>query len=265
MERISVIFEKVRKERPLVHHITNWVTIYDCANVLRTVGALPVMAHAREEVSEMTHISSALVFNIGTLSTGLVESMKIAGKTANKEGKPIVLDAVGAGATSFRNEKVLELIRELKIDVIKGNRSEIASISGLNVLTRGVESTEVAQDMKEIAWKLAREREATVIVTGKEDIVADRNSVYLCQNGHPMMGNIVGTGCMAASLAGAFAAVDEDYAMACLSSLAVFGIAGEIAAGKSFGPGSFKQNLYDALYNLSGNDIKELVKTEKAA
>ncbi|MBN2067771.1 MAG: hydroxyethylthiazole kinase, partial [Candidatus Diapherotrites archaeon] len=119
------ILEKVRSKKPLVHHITNWVTIYDCANIVRAVGALPVMAHAIEEVEEMQAIASALVLNIGTLTPELVESMIAAAKKANSEQHPVVLDAVGVGATKLRNEKALEILDFARIDIVKGNASEI--------------------------------------------------------------------------------------------------------------------------------------------
>lgn len=265
MSRTAEILKKLKEKKPLVHHITNWVTIYDCANVVRTIGALPVMAHAKEEAAEMAGMASALVLNIGTLTGSLVESMKLAGKAANVKNVPVVLDAVGAGATGFRDEKSLELIRELHIDIIKGNRSEIAKLSGMDVFTKGVESTEFEGNLEEIARKLACKRNSTVVITGREDIIADRDSLYICRNGHPMMGSIVGTGCMAASIIGAFAAVEKDYALAAAAAMAVFGIAGELAAEKSEGPGTFKEQLYNALYKLGPADIEKLEKLEEKA
>ena len=204
------ILKKVKEQKPLVHHITNWVTIYDCANIVRAIGALPVMAHAKEEAADMSKIASALVLNIGTLTTELIESMKIAGKAANEKKIPIVLDAVGVGATKLRDDKALELLNELNINIIKGNASEIAKLAGEEVQTKGVEATKVEADLIELAKKLANDRKATVVITGKEDIVTNGTDIYLCQNGHNMMGSIVGTGCMVASVIGAFAAVEED-------------------------------------------------------
>lgn len=138
MIEAAEILRKLRDEKPLVHHITNWVTIYDCANIVRAIGALPVMAHAKEEAADMAKIANALVLNIGTLTTELIESMKLAGKAANEKGIPIVLDAVGVGATKLRDDKAFELLNDLKIDIIKGNSSEIAKFAGENVQTRGV-------------------------------------------------------------------------------------------------------------------------------
>ena len=128
--KIYEIFERVKKDKPLVHHITNWVTICDCANMTRAFGALPVMAHAKEESGDMAAISSALVLNIGTLSPELIESMIVAAKSANRKGIPVVLDAVGVGATRLRNESAAKLLDVVRIDIIKGNSSEIAKLAG---------------------------------------------------------------------------------------------------------------------------------------
>jgi len=262
MGETSKILQRVRTQKPLVHHITNWVTIYDCANVLRAIGALPVMAHAEEEVADMALLASALVLNIGTLTPELIEAMKVAGKAANVKNIPVVLDAVGAGATRLRDDKAAELLNELRIDIVKGNASEMARIAGLDVYTRGVEATKVEGNLREIARKLAIQREAVVVITGKQDIITDGKSLYLCNNGHDMMSSIVGTGCMAASVIAAFAAVEKNYARAAASALVVLGIAGELGARTAGGPGTFKQYFYDALYNLNESDIDRMEKLE---
>jgi hydroxyethylthiazole kinase len=232
---------------------------------VRAVGALPVMAHAKEEAGDMSKIASALVLNIGTLTNELIEAMKIAGKAANKKGIPIVLDAVGVGATKLRDDKALELLNELKIDIIKGNASEIAKLAGMEVQTKGVEATKVEANLIEVAQKLANDKKATVVLTGVEDIITDGGDVYLCKNGHDMMGSIVGTGCMAASVIGAFAAVEKDYCKAAASALVCFGIAGELASRNSTGPGSYKESFYDEIFNLDEIDIHDMEKLEKKA
>jgi hydroxyethylthiazole kinase len=260
---IDRIFEKVRKEKPLVHHITNWVTIYDCANITRAFGAFPVMAHAKEESGDMSKIASALVLNIGTLTPELIESMILAGKSANKKGIPVVLDAVGVGATKLRDDKTFELLEKIKVNIIKGNASEIARVAGKAVVTKGVESTKVKDNLITLAKKLANERKITVVITGEEDIVTDGKRVFLVRNGHKMMGNIVGTGCMAASVIGSFAAVEKDYTLASTAALSCFGIAGELAAMKSNGPGSFKERFYDEVFNLNSKIIKEMIKIDE--
>jgi len=260
---VHEILERVWAEKPLVHHITNWVTIYDCANITRAFGALPVMAHAVEESGDMAGIASSLVLNIGTLTPSLVESMMEAGKRANEKGIPVVLDAVGVGATALRNEKAFELMDGIRVDVVKGNASEIARLAGENAVTRGVEATEVGTDPAATAKKLAASRKTTVVVTGREDVVTDGGRVYIVGNGCEMMGSIVGTGCMAASVIGAFAGVERDCAKAAAAALVCFGVAGELAAGGAGGPGSFKVRFYDEVYNLDGETIERMKKLEE--
>ena len=257
------ILARVREKKPLIHHITNWVSIYECANITRAFGALPVMAHAREESPDMVSIASALVLNIGTLTMDLIESMITAGKQANKLSIPVVLDAVGVGATKLRDEKAFEILDNVDVTIIKGNASEIARLAGEQVVTKGVEATQIEADIESLAGDLARQRSATVVVTGREDVVTDGERVYVVKNGHEMMGAVVGTGCMAASVIGAFTAVENDYAFAAASALACYGIAGERAAAFSRGPGSFKMNLYDEVYNLDRENIERMINIEK--
>ena len=256
------ILEKVRTQKPLVHHLTNWVTIYDCANIVKVLGASPVMAHAKEESGDMAKLGSSLVLNIGTLTPDLIESMKVAAKSANKKGIPVILDVCGAGATPFRDEKSFELLDGVRIDVIKGNASEIARIAGENVQTKGVDSVDVEKDLIDIARQLAKKRNATVVITGKEDIVADKDRHYIVKNGHELMAHVVGTGCMASSVIGTFCAVEKDLAKASAAALACFGIAGELAAKESKGPGSFKESLYDNIYRLDKDTIEKMQRIE---
>lgn len=259
---VSELLEKVRQEKPLVHHITNWVTIYDCANITRAFGALPVMAHAKEESGDMAKIASSLVLNIGTLTPELIESMIIAGKSANEKGIPIILDAVGVGATKLRDDKAFEILNSLDVNIIKGNSSEVARLAGENVITKGVEATEVEANLVDISKKLAKEKNAVVVITGKEDIITDGEKVNIVKNGHDMMGSIVGTGCMAASVIGAFSGVERNYVSASTSGLVCFGIAGELAAPHSKGPGTFKENFYDEVFNLSKEKIERMIKLD---
>ena len=254
------LLEKVRDKKPLVHHLTNWVTIYDCANIVKVFGASPVMAHAPEEVADMSNLADALVLNIGTLTLDFIESMKIAIASANKKGIPVILDVCGAGATPFRNQKVSELLKSGKISVIKGNASEIASTAGVNVQTKGVDAVDVSHGLKEIAKNLAKKQSCTVVITGKDDIVSDGEKVFIVSNGSQMLSHVVGTGCMATSVIGTFSCVCEYYAEASAAALCCFGIASEFAAIKSCGPGSFKENLYDAVFHLNRKQIEERAK-----
>ncbi len=256
------LLQKVKEQKPVVHHLTNWVTIYDCANVVKVLGASPVMAHAPEEVAEMAGIASSLVLNIGTLTVDFVEAMKIAAKSANKKNIPVILDVCGAGATKLRDQKCFELLDSVKISIIKGNASEIARIGGQAVKTKGVDAGNVTANLAVLAAGLAKSRHCTVVITGREDIVTDGNKCYRIKNGHPMMANIVGTGCMAASVIGTFAAVDADYVETSAAALVCFEIAAELAVKKSHGPGTFKEQLFDALFNLDKTTLDDMQKVE---
>jgi hydroxyethylthiazole kinase len=258
------LFERVRQKIPVVHHLTNWVTIYDCANIVKVFGASPVMAHAPEEVAEMTQLASALVLNIGTLTTDFIEAMKIAAASANKKGIPIVLDVCGAGATALRDAKSKELLDGARIDIIKGNYSEIARVAGEAVSTKGVDASAVTKDMSDVVVSLARARHCTVAATGAIDLVADEHHLYRVTNGDIMMSHIVGTGCMAASVIGTFAAVEKNYAYAAAAGLTCFEVAAECAALKSKGPGSFKELLYDCVWQLNREIIASRQKVEEA-
>jgi hydroxyethylthiazole kinase len=254
------ILARVRDRQPLVHHLTNWVTIYDCAQVVKVLGASPVMAHAKEEVAEMTGLASSLVLNIGTLTPDFVDAMLLAARAANARGIPVILDVCGAGATSLRDDSCLKLLTEANIDIVKGNASEIARVSGAQVQTKGVDATEVKLNLPELAQSLARRRQSVVVVTGPEDIVAGPQKLFLVRNGHPLMGRVVGTGCMAASIIGAFAAVEPDLAVAAAAALVCFGVAAEISAQQASGPAGFKERLFDALYLLDEATLRGKMK-----
>ncbi|MDD4941373.1 MAG: hydroxyethylthiazole kinase [Candidatus Omnitrophica bacterium] len=256
------ILARVRQVKPVVHHMTNWVTIYDCAHIVKVLGASPVMAHAPEEAAEMTLIAGSLVLNIGTLTTGMIEAMKISARTANEKGTPVVLDACGAGATSFRDRKSFELLQAAHIDILKGNASEIARLCGEAVRTKGVDAAKVAKDMAVLAGQFARRYKCVVVVTGPEDIVTDGEKGWIVKNGHPMMGSIVGFGCMAASVIGAFAAVEQDLLKAAAAGLACFEIAAQAAAKSAKGPGTFKEKFFDSAYLLDKKTVSRMQKIE---
>jgi hydroxyethylthiazole kinase len=245
----------VREKRPLVHHITNYVTVNDCANITISVGAAPVMADAPEEVCEMVSFANALVLNIGTLNKGQIESMVLAGGMANDRGLPIILDPVGAGATQYRTESAQRLLDELEITILKGNAGEIGTLAGAEASVKGVDSAGVTGDMETIAGHFAKRAGITVVVSGPVDVVTDGKRLLLVENGHPMMGSISGTGCMAASVTAAFAAVADDPVIASAAALAAFGIAGEKAAACARGPYSFRTALFDKMAAMKPEDL----------
>jgi len=249
----KTIFEKVHEIHPLVHHITNSVTINDCANITLCIGASPVMAHAHEEVADMVNIANALVLNIGTLDSYQVESMHIAAEAAEKREIPIILDPVGAGATPYRTQVAKELISAYPIAVIKGNIGEIATLAGGEATVRGVDAGEFSGDRRFTARDLAEKEETIVAITGEIDVIADAQQTFLVKGGVKEMNSISGTGCMAASLIGSCAAVTSDGLAAATTALCAFGIAGEQAVMGAHGPFSFRVKLFDALANLTSD------------
>ncbi|MDO3677563.1 hydroxyethylthiazole kinase [Paenibacillus ehimensis] len=268
---IGDLLSSVRRTKPLVHHLTNYVTVNDCANVTLAIGASPIMADDIEEAADMTAISSALVLNIGTLNTRTVESMLAAGKKANEMGTPVVLDPVGAGASKLRNQTVRMMLEQLKFSVIRGNMSEIRFIAGLQATTKGVDASEAdlengLQSGIDIANKLAEQYHCTVAITGATDIVSDGKSVICMENGHPMLGSITGTGCMSTSLIGSFCGVTADYRMAAVAGLLCMGIAGELAyetAGQQ-GNGSYRVALIDEISKINSQTMHERAKVYEA-
>ena len=254
----------MRDKKPLVHHITNWVTINDCAQIVRRWGCLPVMAHAREEVEDMVGLASALVLNIGTLTPELVESMLLAAAAANQKGIPVVLDAVGVGATRLRTAEAQRLLNGAHIDILKGNAGEIATLAGLSAEVRGVESISVGGDLGPAAKALAARLGNIVAITGVKDLVSDGRRVLETAYGHPLMGEVVGTGCISSSTVGCFAAAGKDWLILTALALACFGLAGERAARAAQGPGDFLANLYNSITEMVQNPAGLKVQAQEA-
>jgi hydroxyethylthiazole kinase len=240
----------MREQKPLVHQITNYVVMNETANATLALGALPVMAHAPEEVEEMVALAGALVLNIGTLSSHWVDAMLAAGRAANARGVPVVLDPVGAGATTYRTDTARRLLESLDIAVLRGNAGEIATLAGVAAEVRGVESTAAGADASELARAAARIFGVVVSVTGAVDHVSDGERGAAVANGDAMLATITGTGCMSTAVTGCFLAVADSPFEAAVEALVTFGAAGEDAAREARGPGSFHVNLYDALAAL---------------
>lgn len=259
------ILEAIRRERPLLHHITNAVTCGDCADITASIGALPVMAFALEEVEEMVQAASAAVLNIGTLLPDQLEAMIKLGKKAGEKGIPVVLDPVGAGATAYRSQAALDLLQVIKPSIIKGNGAEIGSLAGLKgIRISGVQSID-AGDPLEGAGRLlaALDYRAVVAVTGFVDVITDGRRVARVFNGHRFLPLVVGSGCMSASLTAAFAAVEKDYFLAAAAALAAMGVAGEIAAEKEpSGPAEYKMRLLDTLFHLTPQEFADRARIE---
>lgn len=249
----------VRNESPIVHNITNFVVMNTTANALLAIGGSPVMAHAVEEVEEMVCIAGALVINIGTLSPPWVRAMFMAAREAKNRGIPIILDPVGAGATSYRTQTSRELVEALSPEIIRGNASEIIALLDSNALTKGVDSTAKAMDAISAARDLNRAYDSVVCVSGETDYIIDKKRTIEIKGGHPMMTRVTGLGCTATALCGAFAAITHHYADAGANAMAMMKIAGQIAAEKSIGPGSLQVHFLDALYSMSEGDIQRLL------
>ncbi len=246
----------IRERRPLVHQITNYVVMNETANATLALGALPVMAHAPEEVEEMVGFAGALVLNIGTLSEHWVEAMLLAGKAANARGIPVVLDPVGAGATRFRTETAARILDEVDVTVLRGNAGEIATLVGVEAEVRGVESIGAGGEPADLAREAGRSLGLVAALTGPVDYVSDGETVVAVANGDPLLAAVTGTGCMSSALTGCFLAAKPEAPLeAAAEALVAFGVAGEDAAAVARGPGSFHVALYDALAALDPDTL----------
>jgi hydroxyethylthiazole kinase len=249
--RAADVLARLRQERPLLHHITNFVVMNDTANVTLHLGALPVMAHAHDELEEMVGLAGALILNAGTLSPEWIEAMLLAGKAAQARGIPIVLDPVGAGATTLRTDTNHRLLRELKVTAVRGNAGEIGALVGAGGEVRGVESVSAPEDLAGVVRQAARAWGSVVAVTGERDLISDGEQVLAVDNGHRWLATLTGTGCMATTAVAAFLAVERDALTAAAAALATFGLAAELAAPHAAGPASFKVAFFDQLYHLT--------------
>ncbi|SCY42833.1 hydroxyethylthiazole kinase [Alkaliphilus peptidifermentans] len=254
------ILEKIKSDKPLVHHITNYVTVNDCANAVLAIGGAPVMADDPREVEEMVSIASSLVLNTGTLNNRTIESFILAGKKANTLDIPVILDPVGVGATTLRTETVKRIIDEVKLTVLRGNMSEIMNINGTKAITRGVDSTDdTMAGGREVAQSLSKRLGCVVAITGATDIVSDGTKVYYIQHGHEMLARVTGTGCMTTSLIGLCCGTKEIPIYGAMLGIVVMGAAGERAYEENVdeGVGSYRVKLMDAIGNFSVQQINE--------
>lgn len=238
----------IKEQSPLIHNITNFVVMNNTANALLALGASPVMAHAKEEVSEMTSLASALVLNMGTLSPLWIDAMVLAGKTASDKGTPIVLDPVGVGATSYRTQSCKQLIKECKPTIIRGNASEIRALIELDVSTKGVDSTDSSESAVDSAKKLALQTGAIVSVSGEVDYITDGIEVNEVVGGDALMELVTGMGCTASALTAAFIAVNPDKLTAATHAMELMSRLGSYAAKQANGPGTLQLHFIDSLY-----------------
>ena len=264
MSSAGTTLRTLREQKPLVHQITNYVVMNETANATLALGALPVMAHAGEEVEEMARIASSLVLNIGTLSEHWISAMLVAGATASGRQIPVVLDPVGAGATAYRTVTAQRILELVNVTVLRGNAGEIATLVGARAEVRGVESIDTGLDSAELARTAARTFGLVASVTGPVDHVSDGERVLAVSNGDALLATVTGTGCMSSALTGCFlAAQPDDPLAAAAGALAAFGVAAEDAARGAGGPGTFHARLYDALYALDPETLDARVRIEE--
>lgn len=263
--RTCELLTQVRGSSPLVHNITNYVVMNSSANILLAVGASPVMAHAIDEVEEMTSIAGALVLNIGTLQGDWIEAMVCAAKAANAKGIPVVLDPVGAGATKLRTESVKRIMGEARISVLRGNASEVFSLTSSGVKTRGVDSSlSLSDEIIDAAKAMAIEKTCVIAISGAEDIVTDGGRSFRVANGHPIMTRVTGTGCGLTAVTGAFCAVaGEDLATATAAAFGFYGLCADVAVRTSDKPGSFFTAFLDALYTVGDGEIGQALQVSE--
>ena len=256
------MLENVRKNCPLIHNITNYVTVNDCANIVIACGAAPIMADDKEEVADITTICAGLNINIGTLNSRTIASMLIAGKRANELNHPVVLDPVGAGASKLRTETAMQLVEEVKFTVIRGNISEMKTLASGSGTTKGVDADVADQITEEnldevvtFAKAFAKKTGAVIAITGAIDIVADSSKAYCIRNGHPMMSSITGTGCQLSAMTAAFVTANPDHPLeAAAAAVSAMGYAGEVAYGRlcpTDGNATYRNYIIDAIYRMT--------------
>ena len=259
-EAVGVLLEEVRRVRPLVQNITNFVSMDVAANALLALGASPAMVHAVEEVDEFAAYVGALVINIGTLSADWTVSMAKAAAAVSRRGKPWVLDPVGAGASAYRDATIAKLLK-LRPSVVRGNASEImavariAGVDGRRTSPKGVDSVDTTEEATDMAVGLARELRCVVVATGEIDLVTDGERNRRFANGAPVMTRVTALGCALSAVTGAFCAVTTDMFAAASAATAVYGVVGEIAAEHAPGPGGFRVAFLDGLASVGPGDL----------
>jgi len=265
--------ENVRRKAPLIHNITNYVTVNDVANVLLACGASPIMSDELDDVEEITSICGGLNINIGTLNKNTIPSMFLAGKVANKLGHKVLLDPVGAGASKLRTDTAVNLMKEVKFDVIRGNISEIKTLAMGSGSTKGVDA-DVAEAVTEATLNhavtfvkaFAKKTGCIIAVTGAIDLVTDGNQCYVIRNGRAEMSKITGTGCQLSALMTAFIVANPDNALeAAAAAVCTMGLAGEIGWSNmqpTDGNSTYRNRIIDAIYHMDGETLEKGAKYE---
>ncbi len=265
--------KRVREKTPLVHNITNYVTVNDVANALLACGGSPIMSDEPDDVADITSICGGLNINIGTLNKRSIEAMFIAGKKANELSHIVTLDPVGAGASALRTNTAIELMEKVKFDVIRGNISEIKTLALGSGTTKGVDADSAdtviednLDEMVKFAKNFAKKTSAVIAITGAIDLVADSEKCYVIRNGRPEMSKITGTGCQLSALVCAFVVANpENKTEATAAAVCLMGLAGEIGLKNmksSDGNSTYRNRIIDAIYNMDEKTLKRGAKYE---
>ncbi|WP_257164208.1 hydroxyethylthiazole kinase [Cetobacterium somerae] len=257
IDEVVLALKNTKEKTPLIYHLTNTVTINDCANITLAIGGSPLMSFCIEEIEEIIEFSSSVVLNIGTMDKS-TETMAVeVGKIANKLKKPIILDPVGVGATKARKNLVNALLKEIKFTVIKGNMAEIKSILNIDSLSRGVDSLEKDDSGEKLVKLAAKKFNSVIAITGEIDYIGNQEIVFKVMNGHKKMELVTGTGCMISSLIGAFLGGKNNSLVSAVGGVLSMGIAGELAEKNFIGTGSLKVNIMDNISNLTEEIIRK--------
>lgn len=271
-EEIKTYLNNLKQKTPLIHCITNYVTVNDVANSLIAIGASPVMADEPSESGEITAISNGLLINLGTLNLNTIKAMQNSIKMANSLNLPVVLDPVGVGASTLRNETAINFLKEYKFSIIKGNISEIKFLNGEKSIAKGVDAS--LKDLNDdilnrvnLAKELSIKTDAAIVITGKIDVVAFKNEAYLLKNGSSLMGKFSGSGCILGGICAAFLASNTNPLKSAIMGVLAECIAGELVRGKNvlsdMGSMKFKNGLIDEIYLIDDKKIQDLAKIEK--
>ncbi|WP_211231180.1 hydroxyethylthiazole kinase [Cetobacterium somerae] len=257
VDEVVLALKNIKEKTPLVYHLTNTVTINDCANITLAIGGSPLMSFCIEEIEEIIEFSSSVVLNIGTMDKSMETMAVEVGKIANKLKKPIILDPVGVGATKARKNLVNALLKEIKFTVIKGNMAEIKSILNIDSLSRGVDSLEKDDSGEKLVKLAAKKFNSVIAITGEIDYIGNQEIVFKVMNGHKKMELVTGTGCMISSLIGAFLGGKNNSLVSAVGGVLSMGIAGELAEKNFIGTGSLKVNIMDNISNLTEEIIRK--------
>lgn len=265
---ISDCLNRVKDVAPLIHSITNYVTMHDVANVILACGGKPIMSSDIHEVEDVTSICNGLNLNVGTLNSNSIEAMVLAGRKSNSLNHPVVLDMVGMGSSRYRTNTVMNLIDAIKFSVVKGNLSEVKAMALGTMNTSGVDANRKDAITPEsldyyvtVIERLATRLNTIVVVTGAIDLVSNGKECYVVRNGTEAMGRVTGIGCQLSGVISSYISANlENQLQATASAVALMGLAGEVAWSNMLptdGNATYGNRIIDAIYNIDGDTLRE--------